>query len=141
METMNWIPNAVNGGALAIVATFVYYLLTKTIPDINAAHAVLTKQNAETVATLVQKFSEELTAQRNNHSQYDERRVVAFITELAAQRVGLLLELSESRKVIERNTDSIKLLTVIVTKQDQDMRLAHEKELVEAVARLKMGKT
>src|SRR5690349_21840986 len=120
---MDWLQFVVNGGALVIVAGVIYYVFTKSTPD------------------LINTFTGEIRTQREAHNAELRGARESFLEALRQQRGDFREELAAKREAIARLAETIERLTSVVLDHDRAMRAAHQQEVKDLVEEMvKHGK-
>jgi len=117
---MDWIQFVINGGSLVIVAAVIYYVFTKSTPD------------------LIATFTGELRTQREAHHAEVRLARESFLEALRQQRSDFREELAAKREALARLAETIEKLSAVVLDHDRSMRATHDKEvrtIVEEIVR------
>src|ERR1043165_7332351 len=121
---MDWLQFVINGGALVIVAAVIYYVFTKSTPD------------------LIATFTGEIRTQREAHNVELRLARESFLGALQQQRSDFREELAIKRDSVARLAETIEKLSAVVLEHDHAMRSAHDKEvrtIVEEIVRQSKG--
>ena len=108
---MDWLQFVINGGALVIVAAVIYYVFTKSTPD------------------LIATFTGELRTQRDAHNTEMRLARESFLTALQQQRSDFREELAAKRESVASLAQTIEMLSEIMVDHDRAMRAAHDHEV------------
>ena len=117
---MEWLQFVINGGALVIVAAVIYYVFTKSTPD------------------LISTFTGELRTQREAHNSEMRLARESFLAALQEQRSDFREELATKRESVARLAQTIEKLSEIMVDHDRAMRAAHDhkvRDMVEEIVR------